>query len=323
MTFSAHQFTRDDLPRLNAFISANAAAHAPAPVYLMTSDVAWRMPGSGPKQNVRLWHDASGLAGFVWFEPYTGMEFDIRHDLGYDHPIAADMLAWSDARRREFEPAYPRFVDLRSMDEWSEEILNPRVRPADGLRYLTTAAFDADTARVALLTANGYRATEHYMPDYRRDLHAPIPPTRLDGALRLRHVTGADLEARVAVHRASWLRSSWSLETYLKVRASDVYDPELDIVLDTGDGSFASYCICWADAVSGVGSYEPVGTRPEWRGKGVAREVIYEGLGRLKAKGMRYARVGTAGFNAPAQALYESCGFVRVGKCRTFMKVVG
>ena len=55
---------------------------------------------------------------------------------------------------------------------------------------------------------------------------------------------------------------------------------------------------------------------------GIGREVIYEGLRRLRAKGMRAARVGTAGFNAPAQALYEACGFVRAGTCRTFMKVL-
>ena len=140
--------------------------------------------------------------------------------------------------------------------------------------------------------------------------------------MQLRHVTDADLEERVAVHRASWLRSTWSMDTYLKIRASDVYDSELDIVLETSDATFATYCICWADRIAGVGSYEPVGTRPEWRGKGVGREIIYEGFRRLKAKGMDFARVGTAGFNAPAQALYEACGFVRVGTCRTYLKTV-
>ncbi len=322
MAFSTAPFARGDLPQLHAFISANAVARAPVPIYLMTSDVAWRLPGSGAKENLRLWRDEAGLAGFVWFEPTTGMEFDLRYDLDYDDAVASDMLAWAEARRGEFAPAYPRFVDLRSMDEWSEEILHPRAPAADGHRYLTTMAFDEDVRRVAFLNANGYRPTQHFMPDYRRDLETSIPPANLPDGMRLRHVTEADLDERVAVHRASWLRSTWSMETYRKIRASEVYDPELDIVLEAGDGSFAAYCICWADPIAGVGSYEPVGTRPEWRGKGVGREVIYEGFRRLKAKGMGAARVGTAGFNAPAQALYESCGFVRVGTCRTFMKVI-
>jgi Predicted acetyltransferase len=322
LNFASTPFTRTDLPQLNAFISANAVARAPVPIYLMTSDVAWRLPGAGAKENLRLWRDDDGLAGFVWFEPTTGMEFDLRHDLDYDDVIASDMLAWAEARRREFEPAYPRFIDLKSMDEWSEEILHPRAPMADGRRCLATAAFDEDGRRVAFLHANGYRATQHFMPDYRRDLQIPIPPAILPDGMRLRHVTEADFDERVEVHRASWLRSTWSVDTYLKIRASDAYDPDLDIVLEAHDGSFAAYCICWADRTAGVGSYEPVGTRPEWRGKGVGREVIYEGLRRLKSKGMRAARVGTAGFNAPAQALYESCGFFCVGSCRTFMKVI-
>jgi ribosomal protein S18 acetylase RimI-like enzyme len=288
----------------------------------MTSDVAWRLPGAGAKDNLRLWRDEAGLAGFVWFEPTTGMEFDLRHDLDYDSPIALDMLEWAEARRRAFDPAYPRFVDLKSMQEWSEEILHPRAPSAGGRRYLTTMAFEEDAARVAFLTASGYRATQHFMPDYRRDLQTVIPDSDLPDGMRLRHVTDADLDARVAVHRASWLRSSWSMDTYLNVRASDVYDPELDIVLEARAGSFAAYCICWADRIARVGSYEPVGTRPEWRGKGIGREVIYEGFRRLKAIGMRAARVGTAGFNAPAQALYESCGFVKVATCRTFIKQI-
>jgi len=318
---TARPFTRGDLGQLNAFVAAQAA-RAPQHVYLMTSDVAWRLPGSGPKQNVRLWHDERGVAGFVWFEPSTGFEFEVRDDVGYGSALATELLDWAEARRREFAPAYPRFVDLESMQQWADEILHPRAPTnADGL-CLTTIAFETDTTRIECLEARGYRATKHFTPDYRRSLAVPIPEPRLPAGVRLRHVTDADLDARVECHRASWLKSAWSLERYADIRRSPCYDPELDIVLDAGDGTFASYCICWADRTTGVGSFEPVGTRPEWRGRGVGREVIYEGLRRLRDKGMRKARVGTAGFNAPAQALYESCGFERVGTCRTLMKVL-
>ena len=49
-------------------------------------------------------------------------------------------------------------------------------------------------------------------------------------------------------------------------------------------------------------------------------EILLEGLRRLKEAGMKWARVSTAGFNTPAQALYESCGFEQAGVERTFMK---
>ncbi len=176
---------------------------------------------------------------------------------------------------------------------------------------------------MAFLQSFGYQATQHFTPDYRRDLTAPIPHSNLAQGMRLRHVRDDDLVERVACHRASWLRSTWSLATYQQVRSSPVYDPELDIVLEAHDGTFAGYCICWLDPRARIGSFEPVGTPAQWRGRGVAREVLFEGFRRLKTKGMLKARVSTAGFNAPAQALYESCGFKSIGTCRTFLKRLG
>ena len=332
---TARPFTRGDLAALNAFV-AQAAARAPEHVYLMTSDVAWRLPGSGPKHNLRLWHDQSNardaLAGFVWFEPTTGFEFELRHDIDYGSPLASAMLDWAEARRREFAPAYPRFIDLDSMEQWADEINHPRPPSASDGACLTTVAFDTDAPRIAVLEARGYRATKHFMPDYRCDLTRPVPERcrsrgqarshELPAGARLRHVTDADLDARIACHRASWLQSAFDAARYAEVRSSPCYDAELDIVLEAADGTFASYCLCWADHTTGIGSYEPVGTRPEWRGRGVGRAVIHEGLRRLRDKGMRVARVGTAGFNAPAQALYASCGFERIGTLRTYLKVL-
>ena len=75
-----------------------------------------------------------------------------------------------------------------------------------------------------------------------------------------------------------------------------------------------------ADTISGIGHFEPVGTRPEWRGTGAGRAVIHEGLRRLRNAGMRWARVSTAGLNHPAQALYRSCGFERADTERTFIR---
>ena len=48
----------------------------------------------------------------------------------------------------------------------------------------------------------------------------------------------------------------------------------------------------------------------------------YEGLRRLKAKGMHTAIVQTAGFNDRALALYKSCGFELIDIERTFVKTL-
>ncbi len=321
MALTSRAFVPADLPALLDFVSINAA-RAPQRVYLMTSDVAWRWPGATPEHNVRLWSDPAGLAAYAWYEPALSFEFDVRYDIGDEPSIVPQMLEWAESRRREFAPAYPRFIDLASMEEWANEIIEPRApQPWEGL-CLTTIALESDSARIEQLQHAGFDATRHCAIDYRRDLGIAIPPPRLAVGMTLRHVGEHDLEARVDCHRAAWLRSTWSMDSYRTVRASACYDPELDIVLEGPDGAFAAYCLCWADHRAFVGSFEPVGTRPEWRGRGVGREIIHEGFRRLKAKGMHTARVSTAGFNAPAQALYEACGFQRVDVARTFMKRV-
>jgi mycothiol synthase len=65
----------------------------------------------------------------------------------------------------------------------------------------------------------------------------------------------------------------------------------------------------WFDDLNLVGLFEPVETHEDFRRLGLARAVITEGLHRMRAAGMRTARVEHDITNAPAAALYESLGF--------------
>lgn len=321
MAIDSKSFTGGDFELLARFLSVNAAQRLPAASLLMPGDLAWRLPGSAPEDDLRLFYDQDGLAAYAWFDPDTDFEFDLRHDLAEDGPVMHELIAWAEDRRRELPAAYPRFIDLQSMDDWAREIENPAPRTDHAAHYLTTVAFESDVARIDRLGASGFERTKHFQPLYRRDLSEPVESTSPDTTGHLRSVTEVDVDARVDVHRAAWLHSSWDRSRYEAIRATSSYSQSLDIVFDTGE-SFVSYCICWADERTGIGIFEPVGTREGWRGRGVGRAVILEGQRRLRDAGMRFAQVGTAGFNHPAQALYESCGFVRRDTLRTFMKIV-
>ncbi len=74
------------------------------------------------------------------------------------------------------------------------------------------------------------------------------------------------------------------------------------------DGTAARATI-WFDDVNLVGLFEPVETHEDFRRLGLARAVMTEGLHRMRAAGMRTARVEHDMTNAPAAALYESLGF--------------
>ena len=309
------------MTELLGFLSENARRRMPDFSYLMPGDVCWRLPGSAPKQNLSLFYDDVGLAGYAWFEPGTDVEFDLRWSLDYDHPVVDAMLAWASSRRAEFPPAYPRFVDLDSMEAWRQEILTPHAELDNTDRVLTAIAFESDPPRIQRLTESGFAPTAHFQPFYRLELNRNFPDQQLAEGMSFRSVTEDDIDARVHLHRAAWVGSQFDRERYQSIRAMPSYQPSLDIVLETEAG-FASYCICWEDQASGLGIFEPVGTHPEWRGKGVGKAIILEGLRRLRDRGLDHAEVHTAGFNAPAQALYESCGFVRKDTARTFMMIV-
>jgi ribosomal protein S18 acetylase RimI-like enzyme len=316
---AAEPYAPERFDELAGFLSQNAARRLPGSSVMMPGDLVWRLAGSAPAENLMLFRDANGIAAYAWFEPDTGFEFDLRHDLSTDDPLARAVLAWAADRRRSLPPAYPRFVDLETMDDWAREITHPASQEGETLRWLSTVAFESQPDRTSLLLDAGYRPTRHFSPQFRRSLADPVDVPAVAG--RLRAVTAADRDARVAAHRAAWLRSSWDADCYAEIRAAPMYRESLDVVLDV-DGEFSGYCLCWADDTSRLGILEPVGTRPERRGTGVGRAVVLEGLRRLREAGMKTAQVGTAGFNTPARALYESCGFVRHDTLRTFITVI-
>lgn len=326
--YLSHQFSRDRMDDLLALVTHNAGIRWPHVSYLLNSDVAWRLPGSAPKQNIRLWYDDAGIAAYAWFAPNSPMTFDVRPDLGFDHPICEEIIAWCEQRALAFPGFEPWLIGLTSMVEWEQALTENRAAQRSAYHFVQVTALDTDSERIAFLDRHGFDATEHFAWSLTRSLDIPIPPVKLPQGMRLRQVEPADFPERVAVHRDAWFKSSFDMVSYLRVRAVSEFTPALDIVVEDSvaqqsSGTFASYCIGWIDAALGVGSFEPVGTRPAYRQMGLGQQVNYEGLRRMKAMGMHSAKIGTAGFNDRAFGLYTSCGFELIDKERTWLKRVG
>ena len=199
---------------------------------------------------------------------------------------------------------------------WSED-LGRSLAASDGAT-LTTSALDTDADRIDLLERRGYQKTERYSARMSRSLDKTLPEPTPPDDMRLRHATNADIEERVATHRCAWSvwgESKVTVDSYRRLRNAPGYDEELDIVLETADGTFASYCVCWLDTTNGVGLFEPVGTGPEFTGRGCAQAVIVEGLRRLRDRGMHTAIVQTASINERALTYHFKKGQMRTGAC--------
>jgi ribosomal protein S18 acetylase RimI-like enzyme len=93
------------------------------------------------------------------------------------------------------------------------------------------------------------------------------------------------------------------------------FRPDLSVVALAG-GDVVGFVLCaaypqdWA-ATPREAWINSVGTRPGWRGRGVARWLLVEVLGRIAAAGDRFERsiLGVDDANASALALYRSLGF--------------
>jgi ribosomal protein S18 acetylase RimI-like enzyme len=98
------------------------------------------------------------------------------------------------------------------------------------------------------------------------------------------------------------------------------YRADLDLLVVAPDGTGASAITCWYDLATRCGEIEAVGTVPEHRRRGLCRALIIDGLRRLRAAGATHAVVQTTIANAPARALYPSCGFTPAGIDRAWVK---
>lgn len=86
-----------------------------------------------------------------------------------------------------------------------------------------------------------------------------------------------------------------------------LYDPELDLAVESADGLVAGYSLYWFDPVTQVGLVEPVRVEDEHQRRGLARAMLAEGIDRLARKGARRVKISYG--TEAAGALYRSVGF--------------
>ena len=178
---------------------------------------------------------------------------------------------------------------------------------------LTTFAFESDELWLAVLGECGYKPSGSWYAYYVQDLDDNGPEAVVPDGLTLRTVRDdeADFRERVALHRAVWAPSKLTEDRYRRVTQAWPYRTELDCVVEAPDGSFAAYVLCWYDDVNAVGEFEPVGTHPDYRRRGLGAAVCRYALTRLREEGARQAIVYAGGRDEDerSRALYESVGF--------------
>jgi ribosomal protein S18 acetylase RimI-like enzyme len=180
---------------------------------------------------------------------------------------------------------------------------------------------EADVEKIARLHTAGYRRSDdgRVFNHMARELDG-VPAPELPDGYRVRPVRGEEeLLPRVEVHRVVWAPSRVVPESYGRLMREWPYRADLDFVVEAPDGSLAAFCLAWLDPDNAVGLFEPVGTHPDHRRRGLGAAVCLGALRGLAGAGARRAIVLSED-PSDAEALYESIGFRTVTRHVPFGK---
>lgn len=101
-----------------------------------------------------------------------------------------------------------------------------------------------------------------------------------------------------------------------RLKECSLYDPSLDLAIDTDDGVNAGYSLYWFDPVTKIGLVEPVRVNNDFQRRGLARAMVAQGLNRLVEKGAERLKVSWE--TEAAGALYLGVGFQKTSTTTWF-----
>lgn len=235
------------------------------------------------QSDIRLWETDEGrLVGVVHHEGRRGEAFlQIHPDYRF---LEGEMMVWAEA-------------NLAVPDEASHR------------RCLTTPVYTDDTARQAMLEKRGYRQVEGIGHRYRQSLLEAVPEPVVPAGYTLRALRPDD---DLIKRSRAWARAFGSQPRaealHRSLQRAPSYRMDLESIVEVVDGSFVAFALAWFDPVNCIGMFEPVGTDPDHRRRGLGKAVLYRGMWALQALGAQLAYVGT-GDAVPANVLYRAAGF--------------
>lgn len=226
----------------------------------------------------------------------------------YDDPLEADYAVMEDAP--ELHEAAVKWLLTKAKD-------NPE--NAGTTERFSITCYESDTYKMAYLLHHGFEKDEnHYFLHSIRDLDT-LPQPELPDGFSIRPVNGTqELNERAHLHRDVFSTptrpSRMTPEKYIRFMQLPGYNGNLlvDMVSVAANGDFASFTIVWMDELNKIAYVEPVGTKEEYRRKGLARATIFTALQYAKEQGCTRADVIST--SAEARQTYKNLGFVPLQK---------
>lgn len=166
-----------------------------------------------------------------------------------------------------------------------------------------------------LLRRSGWAADEPWTP-LCRDLTTPVE----DCGLRVEVVDAHNVEDRVAVQRAMFPNSTFTLERWHAMAAASPYRRARCLVGYDRDGDAVATVTVWSAGQGRPGLLEPLGVHRDHRGHGYGRAITVAAAAALQEMGSSTATVCTPSSNVGGVATYVSAGFQKLPDVTDFRR---
>ena len=277
----------DDRERLIAFLARLGATEGVVPG-INIGEINWhayREIQPSFADSAALITDRSGaIRGVIWLEPDDEFAVEVDPGLAGDVDVLEQLARFGLAELIAISPDSPG--------------------PRGSALSRTDRAFGEALGRIGMGTVGTVR---HHT--FRRTLTGgEAEPVLAEGFAFGTVQDEAQVAERAAADVAVWPTSSMDTEQYRKVRTAALYRPDLDLIVEDGDGRIAAFCLGWLAADHGVVQFEPIGVLSEFRGLGLGKAIVLEGFRRAKHLGATVAYINCGATNDAGNALYRSVG---------------
>ena len=247
------------------------------------------------QQFIKIWEDDGKIVGLVHPEDTYNTFLQIRP--GYRH-LESEMISWAED----------------SISKTMEDTQDKK---------LVIWVNDSDSYRKHLLKNRGYKKGRECSYLNVQDLDNEFSPELPEG-----YSISSMVEDIELLHRYNVINKAFHPEddyqdqvpeSFLQMIEAPMYRRELDLVIQHRDGSLAASCTIWYDQQNKMAMFEPVGTHPEHRKKGLGKALLLSGLKRLKEMGAELAYVESYGESK--YSFYSSVGFKAYDKAYPWEKL--
>lgn len=232
-----------------------------------------------------------------WRKPQRSDEVEKLFWIDDEGPVAGVLLTCRTDDAWQCDPVVvPRTSGLEPGVVWRRAMEHAAVHATNGFDVPVN---DGDRTFQELAQGSGLTASEHDSTAWMDadDRPAVLPPS--EGFVLV------DRSQRLDAPHPMQQRSGDAVAHRLE--QCPLYDPSLDLAVESADGHVAAYSMYWFDPTTKVGLVEPVRVEDDFQRQGLARAMLTAGIDRLVTRGAQRVKISYR--TAAAAAVYQGVGF--------------